>query len=84
MPAFRPDAPALQQHKQIHAGMDQLQKYMIECKTGERSLRREEVRELMQGWGGVLWRHLDEEVESLGAQQMRRYWTRGEMCEMPM
>lgn len=82
MPAFRPDAPALQQHREIHSGMDKLEGYLRECQKGQRDLRREEVRERMEGWGEVLWRHLDDEVWELGAERMRACWTLGEVRRM--
>jgi hypothetical protein len=31
----------------------------------------------------VLWEHLDEEVKTLGADNMRRYWSLDEMKRMP-
>jgi hypothetical protein len=47
-------------------------------------LQREEVKQLMDGFGDVLWRHLDEEVRTLGAENMRRYWNLQEMAKLPM
>lgn len=84
MDAFRPDSRHLNQHKQIHAGLDQLDEYLNQVRTGERELRRDEVRTCMDSWGGVLWEHLDEEVQTLGADNMRRFWTLAEMRQMPM
>ena len=74
----------LEQHRQIHAGLDRLEEYLNQCKSGERSLRRQEVKEILDGFGTVLWTHLDEEVEQLGAENMRKYWTKSEMANMPM
>lgn len=51
---------------------------------GDAELDRAEVKRLMDGFGDVLWRHLDEEVQTLGAQNMRRYWTLREMPGLPM
>ncbi|KAF2764911.1 hypothetical protein EJ03DRAFT_346005 [Teratosphaeria nubilosa] len=39
---------------------------------------------LKGGFGGVLWKHLDEEVVELGAERMRRYWSEEEMAGLPM
>ena len=39
---------------------------------------------VLDSFGGVLWQHLDEEVEQLGAENMRRFWTLEEMGRMPM
>jgi hypothetical protein len=38
----------------------------------------------MEGWGKVLWEHLDDEVKGLGAERMRRFWTKEEIQSMPM
>ena len=42
------------------------------------------MKEKMDSWGEVLWKHLDQEVETLGAENMRKYWTLDEMKRMPM
>ena len=44
----------------------------------------EEMKEIMDSFGEVLWQHLDDEVEQLGAENMRKYWTINEMRRMPM
>lgn len=84
MPSFREGSFATEQHKLIHAGMDKLQAYLEECRDGERELRRGEVKGVMDGWGDVLWRHLGEEVEELGAESMRRFWSVEEIQRLPM
>jgi len=38
----------------------------------------------MESWGEVLWTHLDQEVETLGANNMRKYWTKEEIARIPM
>ncbi|ROT38457.1 hypothetical protein SODALDRAFT_311190 [Sodiomyces alkalinus F11] len=92
MPQFRTgeksdDAAAelLRQHREIHRGMDALETYLRACRSGEEEgLDMARVRELMDSWGTVLWRHLDQEVETLGAENMRRYWTLEEVRRLPM
>ncbi|KAF2423556.1 hypothetical protein EJ08DRAFT_701058 [Tothia fuscella] len=84
MPKFRKELELLTQHKQIHEGLEKFEVYLGECRTGERELRLGELKVLMDGFGGVLWEHLDEEVEELGAENMRRYWSLEEMRGMPM
>jgi len=79
MPAFRQELELLTQHKQIHQGLDKLQLYLEGCKTGQQELRLGEMKEIMDGFGKVLWEHLDDEVKELGAQNMRKYWTIEEM-----
>lgn len=84
MPAFKKELDLLTQHKQIHAGLDKLTKYLNECSSGERELRLSELKEVLDGFGDVLWQHLDDEVEQLAAENMRRYWSKEEMVRMPM
>ena len=84
MPAFRRELELLTQHKQIHAGMDKLQTYLELCKSGEKDLRTEEMKGIMDGFGDVLWAHLDDEVKQLGAENMRKYWTMEDLRRMPM
>lgn len=84
MPEFRKELDLLRQHKQIHAGLEKLEAYLEKCRSGEEDLRREEVKRLMEGFGKVLWAHLDEEVQTLGADNMRKYWSLDEMRRLPM
>jgi hypothetical protein len=83
MPEFRKELELLSQHKQIHAGMDKLQDYLVKCRNGDTELRLNEMKELMDGFGEVLWTHLDQEVRTLGAENMRKYWTLDDMKKMP-
>ncbi|MCJ1369069.1 hypothetical protein MMC20_000277 [Loxospora ochrophaea] len=84
MPAFRKELELLTQHKQIHKGLDKFEAYLEKCRTGENELRLDELKELMDAFGDVLWAHLDDEVKALGAENMRNYWTVDEMRRMPM
>lgn len=84
MPEFRKELDLLQQHKKIHAGLAELERYLEDCRMGDVELDRAEVKRLMDAFGDVLWKHLDEEVETLGARNMRRYWTVREMPGLPM
>jgi len=84
MPAFRKELELLTQHKQIHAGMEKLEAYLGQCRSGEKDLRMEEMKEIMDSFGDVLWCHLGDEVKQLGAENMRKYWTTEELRRMPM
>lgn len=87
MPEFkagRNAAELLRQHREIHAGMDVFEAYLNSCRRGERELELRILKEKMDGWGEVLWKHLDQEVKTLGAENMRKYWTLEEMRRMPM
>jgi hemerythrin-like domain-containing protein len=84
MPKFRKELELLTQHKQIHEGLEKLEKYIEECRSGERELRFGELKAVMDTFGGVLWEHLDDEVRELRAENMRKFWTVGEMRGIPM
>lgn len=84
MPAFRRELELLSQHKKIHAGLEKLEEYLEGCRSGERELRLQELKEVMDGFGAVLWEHMDDEVKELGAENMRKYWSLEEMRRMPM
>ncbi|CZT05890.1 hypothetical protein WAI453_005335 [Rhynchosporium graminicola] len=87
MPEFKQGknaAELLRQHKQIHKGMDEFEAYLERCRSGETELQLGVLKEKMDSWGTVLWTHLEQEVKTLGAENMRRYWTVEEMRRMPM
>lgn len=83
-PAFRKELELLTHHKLIHEGLEKLEEYLEQRRTGEKELRMSEMKELMDGFGAVLWEHLDAEVHELRAENMRKYWTLEEMRRMPM
>lgn len=84
MPAFRQELELLTHHKLIHEGLERLERWLEECKSGEREVRLGEMGELLEGFGDTLWTHLDAEVGELRAENMRRYWSREEMGRLPM
>ncbi|KAI9646886.1 hypothetical protein NHQ30_004886 [Ciborinia camelliae] len=77
-------AELLRQHKEIHKGMDIMQEYLEKCRDGETELSLKVLGEKMDSFGEVLWKHLDQEVETLGAENMRKYWSKEEVARMPM
>ncbi|KAI1134848.1 hypothetical protein F5Y05DRAFT_192812 [Hypoxylon sp. FL0543] len=91
MPEFRTDgkggksaAELLRQHREIHDGMEGMRKYLRACRDGEKELDMSTLKAQMESWGSVLWKHLDQEVETLGAENMRKYWTAEEIRRIPM
>lgn len=83
-PAFRKELELLEHHKRIHEGLEKLEEYLAQCRSGEKELRLAEMKEKMDVFGAVLWEHLDAEVHELRAENMRKYWTLEEMRRMPM
>lgn len=83
MPAFRHELEMPTQHRAIHKGLTILSVYLDDCSCGKRELRLEELKDLMDSFGHILWTHLADEVEQLGAESMRKYWTVDEVQRMP-
>lgn len=79
MPEFRKQKELLAQHREIHKGMDKMEEYLKKCNSGEIELRLADLKIIMDSFGAVLWQHLDQEVKTLGAENMRRYWSKDEM-----
>ncbi|KAJ9604439.1 hypothetical protein H2200_011275 [Cladophialophora chaetospira] len=82
MPAFAPKDHLISQHEMIHEGLEKFQEYLETCRSGERELRLPELKVIMDGFGTVLWTHLDDEVRMLGAENMRKYWSKEEIRSM--
>ncbi|KAI2778772.1 hypothetical protein F4815DRAFT_476584 [Daldinia loculata] len=91
MPEFQNDgkggnnaAELLRQHREIHDGMEGMRKYLRSCRDGEQDLDMGTLKAQMENWGAILWTHLDQEVTTLGAENMRKYWTAEEIRRIPM
>ena len=86
MPEFRKGAAGelIRQHREIHAGLDGFEAYLKACRAREVDFEMDVLKSKMEGWGGVLWTHLDQEVKTLGAENMRRYWTLEEVRKLSM
>ncbi|KAK5078196.1 hypothetical protein LTR51_000383 [Lithohypha guttulata] len=82
MPGFKDDEILIHQHEQIHDGLEKVQDYLQACQSGEKELRMNELKDIMDSFGEVLWAHLDEEVRMLGAENIRQYWTKQEVLAM--
>jgi hemerythrin-like domain-containing protein len=82
MPAFKPHDHLISQHEAIHEGLVKLEEYLDACRAGEREMRLPELKVVMDTFGEVLWTHLDDEVRMLGAENMRRYWSKQEILAM--
>ena len=61
-----------------------LEDYLRRCRNRETELELAVLKEKMDSWGTVLWTHLDQEVRTLGAENMRKYWTIEEMRGFPI
>lgn len=83
MQGFREGEFAKLQHEEMHKGLDVLQPYLMDCKRGAQDFHRQKVRNILDSFGGILWTHMDEEVQELRAENMQKHWTLQEMRQMP-
>lgn len=70
------------QHEKIHDGMEEFRDYLHKCKDGRQRMDLRYLKAQMDTWGPILMEHLDAEVEALGAENMRRYYTIPEMAKL--
>lgn len=77
-------AELLQQHKEIHVGMDSMQEYLGGCREGKYDMEMRVLKAKMDTWGAVLWKHLDQEVKTLEADNVRQYFSLEEIKKIPM
>ncbi|TLS31423.1 hypothetical protein PpBr36_03661 [Pyricularia pennisetigena] len=75
----RKQSELIRQHRLIHEGMDRFEDYLTECRRGQLDFDMATLKTKMDDWNDVLWLHLDAEVETLKAENMRKYWTLPEM-----
>lgn len=80
----RKAAELLRQHEEIHRGMDEMEAYLRACRNREVDLEMVVLRAKMDSWGEVLWKHLEQEVRTLGAESVRKYFTLEELRRIPM
>jgi hypothetical protein len=74
----------LRQHQLIHEGMDEMADYLRRCKDRECELELGVLKTKLDSWGEVLLKHLDQEVQDLAPEKMRRYFTVQEMKAIPI
>ncbi|KAJ7462359.1 hemerythrin/HHE cation-binding motif-containing protein [Mycena galericulata] len=90
MPQFstETDDAHINSHKQIHKGLDELatlvSKFKNEPSTYCNQLAPTEMRACLDSFREVLFTHLDEEVNDLGAENMKKYWKLEELATIPM
>ena len=100
MPEFSPSGGLVEQHEVIHDGLVRIKSYLRGCEKfldeemddeggrGGEGLDKGKFKRFLEGENGdferVLWSHLDEEVDFLRAENMRRFWGVEEVRRLPM
>ncbi|RHZ61565.1 hypothetical protein CDV55_104254 [Aspergillus turcosus] len=75
LPQFRPERHLTDQHDEIEQGIEIIQTYLTDCERRSEWFDVDALRTMMEGVQETLLAHLDDEVEALGAENMRRGWT---------
>ncbi|KFA52869.1 hypothetical protein S40293_00902 [Stachybotrys chartarum IBT 40293] len=70
------------QHKVIHRGLEGLQAYLKGCRKGKIDFEAKVLKQKMESWGEVLWTHMDDEVKTLGANNVSKYWSKAEFSRI--
>ncbi|GJJ06843.1 hypothetical protein Clacol_001039 [Clathrus columnatus] len=84
MPSFAENEQHLESHKKIHDGLEELGKIIRKVYDDQSTYSPSELRACMDGFREPLMRHLDEEVNDLRAENMRKYWTKEEVRAIPI
>ncbi|KAJ7647283.1 hemerythrin HHE cation binding domain-containing protein [Roridomyces roridus] len=86
MPQFstETDDAHIASHKGIHDGLDALEVLVKKYTEEPSTYSPTEMRECLDGFRGVLFKHLDEEVADLQGENMKKYWTLEELEAIPM
>ncbi|KAI0753935.1 hypothetical protein BC629DRAFT_1598539 [Irpex lacteus] len=84
MPSFKDDEAHIKSHHGIHEGLDKLGKLLQRYAEDPTTYSPTEMRQCLDSWREVLFRHLDEEVEDLSGPNMKKYWKLEELDRIPM
>jgi len=84
MPAFADNDQHRTSHEGIHKGLDALGGHLTAWRSTPTTYSPETLRECLDSFGGVLLRHLDEEVQDLQAENMKKYWKIEEVDRIAM
>ncbi|KAJ7184438.1 hypothetical protein C8R46DRAFT_1064059 [Mycena filopes] len=81
MPEFSTDDAHINSHKAIHEGLEELTTLITKFKKEPSTYSPEQMRTCLDGFRGVLFAHLDAEVEDLKAENLKKYWKLEELTE---
>jgi len=75
MPQFADQGDHLKQHEEIHKGLDEYVAYIKKCRKDRKEWDSDKMRSIMDSFREILFKHLDHEVESLEAENMKKVYT---------
>ncbi|KAF6762998.1 hypothetical protein DFP72DRAFT_986781 [Ephemerocybe angulata] len=74
----------LESHKQIHEGLDKLSDLIKRWSSEPSTYSPAELKTCLDGFRGVLFRHLDDEVADLRGENLSKYFTEEEVARFPI
>ncbi|KZT72080.1 hypothetical protein DAEQUDRAFT_723246 [Daedalea quercina L-15889] len=84
MPEFREDDKHIKAHHAIHEGLEKLDVLISKWSKDTKTYSPAEMKGCLDSWREVLFEHLDQEVQDLGAENMKKYWKLEELDQIPM
>ncbi|EPQ57245.1 hypothetical protein GLOTRDRAFT_73898 [Gloeophyllum trabeum ATCC 11539] len=78
------DGRHIRSHKAIHKGLDDLERLIKKWSDDPSSYSPTEMRACLDSFRDVLFKHLDEEVDDLKGENMKKYWSLEEVDRIPM
>ncbi|KAI9060275.1 hypothetical protein FKP32DRAFT_1760532 [Trametes sanguinea] len=84
MTSFKDDEVHLKSHEAIHHGLDELNALIRKWSEEPSTYKPEEMRACLDSWREVLFKHLDQEVQDLSGENMKKYWTLEELERIPI
>ena len=83
MPHFAPQGDHLKEHEEIHKGLDEYVAYIKKCRKDPKEWSSDKMKNIMDSFRVILFKHLDHEVESLSGEEMKKYWKLEELNRIP-
>jgi Hemerythrin HHE cation binding domain len=72
MPQFKQDGDHLKEHEGIHKGLDEYVAYIKKCRKDSKDWDGEKMKNIMDSFRDILFKHLDHEVESLSGENLKK------------
>jgi hypothetical protein len=72
MPQFAANGDHLKEHEEIHKGLDEYVAYIKKCKEDNKQWDGQKLKGIMDSFRDVLFKHLDQEVESLKGEELKK------------
>ncbi|KAF8893791.1 hypothetical protein BD779DRAFT_1503431 [Infundibulicybe gibba] len=82
MPNFGSGEDHIESHRKIHKGLDDLEALVKKFQSDPTSYRPSEMRNCLDSFRTVLFKHLDDEVADLSGENLKKYWTLEEVDKL--